>query len=79
VSLKIIAPTGQYDAAKLVNWGINRWAFKPELGYSQRWGYWLVDAYAEAWFYTIPPTQFLTPFRYPDHKQSNLSALWKAI
>jgi hypothetical protein len=24
---------------QLVNWGINRWAFKPELGYFQRWGH----------------------------------------
>ena len=45
-SLKIVAPTGQYDPVKLVNWGINRWAFKPELGYSQHWGNWLLDAYA---------------------------------
>lgn len=37
-SLKVIAPTGQYNPTKLVNWGINRWAFKPEFGYSQRWG-----------------------------------------
>ena len=38
-SLRVIAPAGQYDPTKLVNWGINRWAFKPELGYSQRWGH----------------------------------------
>jgi hypothetical protein len=44
-SLTMIAPTGQYDGAKLVNWGINRWAFKPEVGYSERFGKWLVDAY----------------------------------
>ena len=44
-SLKIIAPTGQYDPTKLINWGINRWAFKPELGYSQRWGNWILDGY----------------------------------
>ena len=42
-SLKVIAPTGQYDPNKLINWGNNRWAFKPELGYSQRWGKWIVD------------------------------------
>jgi hypothetical protein len=36
-SVKVVAPTGQYSATKLVNWGINRWAFKPELGYSRRW------------------------------------------
>src|SRR6516162_573168 len=31
-SLRIVAPTGQYDPTKLINWGINRWAFKPEFG-----------------------------------------------
>ncbi len=29
-SLKIVAPTGQYDATKLVTPRTNRWAFKPE-------------------------------------------------
>ncbi|MGA8879059.1 MAG: transporter [Candidatus Korobacteraceae bacterium] len=51
-SLKMIAPTGQYSPTKLINWGINRWAFKPELGYSQRWGNWILDAYGGVWFYT---------------------------
>jgi hypothetical protein len=69
VSLKIIAPTGQYDAAKLVNWGINRWAFKPELGYSQQWGYWLVDAYAGAWFYTTNPASYAVPLPRPQTEQ----------
>ena len=40
VSLKVVAPTGQYDPTKLINLGNNRWAFKPEIGYSQRWGHW---------------------------------------
>ena len=31
-SVRIVAPTGQYDPYKLINWGINRWAFKPEFG-----------------------------------------------
>ena len=53
VSLKVAAPTGQYDPTKLINWGANRWAFKPEFGYSQRWGSWILDGYAGAWFYTI--------------------------
>jgi hypothetical protein len=52
VSLKVAAPTGQYDPTKLINWGANRWAFKPEFGYSQRWGNWIVDGYAGAWFFT---------------------------
>jgi hypothetical protein len=51
-SLKVQAPTGQYDPTKLINWGSNRWAFKPEFGYSERWGKWVVDAYAGVWFFT---------------------------
>jgi hypothetical protein len=51
-SLKVVAPTGQYGPTKLVNWGINRWAFKPEFGYSERWGNWVLDGYAGVWFYT---------------------------
>ncbi len=52
VSFKVVAPTGQYNPTKLINWGNNRWAFKPEIGYSERWGHWLVDAYGAAWFFT---------------------------
>jgi len=52
VSLKFLPPTGQYDPTKLINLGTNRWAFKPELGYSRRWGHWILDAYGGAWFYT---------------------------
>jgi hypothetical protein len=51
-SLRVIAPTGQYDPTKLINWGANRWAFKPELGYSQSFGHWVVDGYAGVWFFT---------------------------
>jgi hypothetical protein len=61
VSVKVIAPTGQYDPAKLVNWGINRWAFKPELGYSKRWNHWLLDGYGGAWFYTTNPESYNPP------------------
>lgn len=61
VSLKLIAPTGQYNPTKLINWGINRWAFKPELGYSQRWGNWLLDGYAGVWFYTTNSAFFDIP------------------
>jgi hypothetical protein len=52
VSLKLVVPTGQYDPNKLINWGGNRWAFKPEFGYSRRRGHVVVDAYAGVWFYT---------------------------
>jgi hypothetical protein len=53
VSLKVVAPTGQYDPTKLINWGTNRWSFKPEFGYSQRWGgKWVLDGYFGVWFFT---------------------------
>ncbi len=52
VSLRVAAPTGQYDPTKLINWGANRWSFKPEFGYSQRWGKWILDGYVGAWFFT---------------------------
>jgi Putative MetA-pathway of phenol degradation len=58
VSLKVVAPTGQYDPTKLINLGYNRWAFKPEVGYSQRWGHWVVDTYGAVWFYTTNPEFF---------------------
>ena len=38
VSLRVVAPTGQYDPTKLINWGNNRWGFKPEIGLSRRGG-----------------------------------------
>ncbi len=60
-SLVVIAPTGQYNPRHLVNWGINRWAFKPELGYSRRWGHWLVDAYGGVWLYTTNSAFYALP------------------
>ena len=58
VSLKVVAPTGQYDPTKLINLGANRWAFKPELGLSRRWGHWVLDAYGGVWFFTENPEFF---------------------
>jgi len=58
VSLKVVAPTGQYDPTKLINWGANRWGFKPEFGYSERWGHWVLDGYAGVWFFTKNPEFF---------------------
>lgn len=68
-SLKVIAPTGQYNPSKLVNWGINRWALKPEFGYSERWGNWLVDAYAGVWLYTTNPEAFAVPVPKPQTEE----------
>ena len=58
VSLKVIAPTGQYDPTKLINLGSNRWTFKPELGLSRAWQRWELDAYGAAWFFTRNPEFF---------------------
>jgi len=55
VSLFVQLPTGQYDPTRLLNIGTNRWAFKPEFGYSQKWGHWVLDAYAAMWFFTNNP------------------------
>ncbi len=74
LSLKLIAPTGQYSGAKLINWGSNRWAFKPELGYSERWGHWVLDGYAGAWFYTTNPAFYTGPVTKPQN-ESPIGAL----
>jgi hypothetical protein len=58
VSLKVVAPTGQYDPTALINLGNNRWAFRPEIGYSQRWDHWVLDGYAAVWFFTENPEFF---------------------
>ncbi len=50
-SIVVTVPLGQYDPAKLVNIGSNRWAFKPELGLSRRLGRWYIDFYAGAWLF----------------------------
>jgi hypothetical protein len=69
ISLKMVAPTGQYDPTKLVNWGAKRWAFKPNLGYSKRWSNWVLDSYAEAWFYTTNPRYFSSPSPKPQSEK----------
>ena len=51
-SIQLVAPTAQYYSGHLVNPGNNRFAFKPELGYSRRWGNWILDAYGGVWLFT---------------------------
>jgi hypothetical protein len=53
-SVVVSAPTGQYDPARVVSIGTNRWAFKPEAGLSHafRGTRLILDAYAGVWLYT---------------------------
>lgn len=54
-SLTVTAPTGEYDANRLLNLGSHRWSFKPELGVSYPFGperKWELDGYINAYFFT---------------------------
>jgi hypothetical protein len=74
LSVKMVAPTGQYSGEKLVNWGGNRWAFKPEFGYSERWGHWVLDGYGGVWFYTTNSAFYDGPVTKPQN-ESPIGAL----
>jgi hypothetical protein len=52
VSLTVAPPLGQYDPAKLVNLGANRWSFKPEVGFSYPAGRWTLDTYGALLLFT---------------------------
>jgi hypothetical protein len=51
-SITVVVPLGQYDPARFVNIGTNRWGAKPELGLSQRFGRWDLDLYMGIWVFT---------------------------
>jgi hypothetical protein len=51
-SFTVVAPTGQYYPDKLINIGNNRWAFKPEVAFTQALGKWTLEGYAGVWFFT---------------------------
>jgi hypothetical protein len=51
-SLQIRVPLGQYDPAKLINLGSNRWTFRTQVGVSQRAGSWVIESYLAVWFFT---------------------------
>lgn len=51
-SVKLLAPTGKYDADRVINVGANRWAMKTELGYivvlKPKW---VLETSLGAWFF----------------------------
>ncbi len=51
-SVVVKGPTGEYDPSKLINIGANRWAVKPEIGFVQVMGHWVIDAYVGGWFFS---------------------------
>jgi hypothetical protein len=51
-SLQLGAPSGEYDPARLINIGANRWSAKPEIGLSKTLGRrWSVDLALAGTFY----------------------------
>jgi hypothetical protein len=57
-SIAVTAPLGQYDPVKLINLGTNRWACKPELGFSQPVGDWTFELYAGVWLFEANDNYF---------------------
>lgn len=51
-SITVIAPTGQYDPARLINLSSHRWSFKPEIGISKPVGRWTLEVAGGAWLFT---------------------------
>jgi len=50
-SLKLVAPTGEYEKDKLLNVGANRWAVKAELGYAHPFATrWILELELGAWY-----------------------------
>jgi hypothetical protein len=50
-SLSIVVPTGQYAPYHLINVGTNRWAFRPDVGFSYPVGKWFFESSAGVWLY----------------------------
>lgn len=51
-SMVVTAPLGQYDSARAVNLGTNRWSARPELGVSQAAGPWTFELSAGGTWFT---------------------------
>ena len=69
-SLQVYLPMSQYDPDRLVNIGTNRFAFKPELGISRKYGRLILELASGISFYTVNhdfyqnQTRFQKPISY---------------
>ena len=87
IGLTVAMPTGQYSSSNLINFGANRWGFKPEIGYSSVRGNWILDLAVGAWFFTTNNDGFGGTTRRQDpltsvqgHLSYNFrSGLWLAL
>ena len=52
LAFRIRAPLGQYDDAKLINLGTNRWMIKPSLGMSYNIKRWTFEFHLGSWLFT---------------------------
>ncbi len=50
--IQVAVPLGQYDPARLINLGSNRWAFRPEIGLSRKQGRIFFELATGAWMFT---------------------------
>jgi hypothetical protein len=51
-SIKVVAPTGEYDNDKLINIGSNRWAAQAQIGFIYPFSRkWLLETIAGVWFF----------------------------
>jgi hypothetical protein len=61
-SIRVVAPTGEYDGDKLINIGTNRWAARLQLGYIQPLArQWALEISGGAWFFEAKTTSWLIP------------------
>jgi hypothetical protein len=87
IGLTVAMPTGQYSSSNLINFGANRWGFKPEIGYSSTRGNWILEMAVGAWFFTTNSDGFGGTTRRQDpltsvqgHLSYNFrSGLWLAL
>jgi hypothetical protein len=57
-SVLAVVPLGQYDPAKLINLGSNRWSFRPRVGFSSRIKRLTLEAMGDLWLFTKIPEAY---------------------